>query len=103
MEHPDRTNIDYTCAAAIICEVQLSHRLPALCFTKPGTSVLFIYEKLRGGGGMWGRPVVLYWCGCFAVDTGLSWVTPALVLLGLGLWRKRTVQVCSYLERHFQA
>lgn len=54
MEHPDRTNTDYTCAAAIICEVQLSHRLPALCFTKPGTSVLFIYEKPRSGGGMWG-------------------------------------------------
>lgn len=58
---------------------------------------------LREAEGWWRDVGVLYRCGCFAVDTGLSWVTPARVLLGLGLWRKRTVQVCSYLERHFQA
>lgn len=80
MEHPDRTNTDYTCAAAIICEVQLSHRLPALCFTEPGTSVLFY---LRESEGWWRDAGVLYWCGCFAVDTRLNWGTPARVLLGL--------------------
>lgn len=79
MEHPDRTDTDYTCAAVIICEVQLSHRLSALCFTKRGTSVLFFFylreaEVVVGGGG--GGT-----CGCFLGVGAL------LLTLGSAGWR----------------